>query len=219
MSGVKFSLAGGCLSTALILPCAAEIKVRVIDTDTNKTIAAQVFLRAARDVSPILLADIEDDGPDVIIKHDCVPGDRVSAVPISPDYQTKSPLSCNNVSVTFQFRKKWINDKIKRIASEYENSGEFGKAAQAYNELFALYPSVSYESKFFESVGRSLGVNKEEATIFDKAQNKRVPSQLLVDKIKIFQNQNKLLVDGALGNQTLKALANGTVSKNIIEKE
>jgi hypothetical protein len=191
---------------------ASDAKFKVIDNDTERGIAAQIWKDDGK--SKVLLADIDGTG-EKFVAVDCTQnqGVRYYAKPVSGAYQDQvGPRACDPVVVLFRVSKKGIITRLRTKAATLTDRDVAGVAAQGWNEIYARTSDDSARIKALELAGIALDV--DQPTVSDPAQKSVVASPELIQKVKQFQLQNNLVGDGILGSRTLAVLAGGTVNRN-----
>lgn len=204
----------------LILPTsvlANDFKIRVYDLDSGKGISSEIYL--VRDEKPKLVAHslYESDGVANLPGYNCELGDYFYAHPSDPSYFKQSrDRSCNPDPVSIAVRKLSVYTKIGELARKFELAGEYGKASQAYAELYWTNTAyVAYQKKSLDNVIKALNINSEGAVLFNTDTNLFILSEGLKSAIEDFQIDNGLRPDGIIGRETLRVLASGSVSDNI----
>lgn len=205
----------GCLLTLLAsAQPEASMRVRVFDLDTGEGVQSDIFVMTTPAIRNIAMTDAK--GVAVIGNYSCTLGDVVFAQPLNPAYFKKTQqTSCNAEPVELRARAKWRSVSIESKANEFVMNKDHGKAAQAFNELYAREARPDLARSALESAAEALGLPSSQALVFDGRQGRTVSSSALVERIKDFQKANGIVVDGVLGTSTLNKLAEGTVSKNI----
>jgi len=196
----------------------AALKVIILDQDTSKGIPADVTMIVVGPPQRNLdIGTTDEDGLLEASLANCSLGDEISVHPLDADYaEPTSPLACNKTTITLKLRSLARIDHIERVATHAEAAQDFGRAAQAINELNASHPDAQLQQRLYVNTAKALGLPEAAAVIVDTQQSKPVPTPELVDRLKEYQATNDLKVTGMIDSRTLAVLGNGPVSTNVL---
>lgn len=204
------------LVTSASQSATAETRIAVVDADTDSGVKSTIMLIKNKIENNV--GESDDAGVAAIPEYKCDLGDVFYAAPHDPAYYKKSKgISCNTSKPVIKVRRIIAERKILDRANTYQQAGDFGKAAQAYNELHATQPNKDYNRKTLEAVATALDIDPNTALVADPQQNKLVPSRELIDRVIVFQQENNLPATGVIGAKTLEKLAGGTVARNVLK--
>jgi len=215
------SAAPGSAQPAQPAPRSIEVRVVVKDRSTNEPLRAPIYSRSnCKEYTDDCIALAMHEAKESPSTVNCVEGAQIYArTKASGYYAQSSPEFCFAIERPIElFFAKYGDPKwLARVGAELSSKpGKSAEAAVLLNEAFQLNRSEETFEGTLRAAAMALKVDPEKATVFDPLQSKRVASQDLVDAIKKFQESEKILVDGVLGQQTLQKLIDGRSTQQLI---
>lgn len=195
--------------TSLTWGQASDQKIRVVDRDNHSHGVESKLLIIKLDNSEVVFGATDKEGY-YTEKVTCQRGEWLKINPMSTLYYFYRER-CPTPKTEFLVDKIYSVMNLQSSAEQLEKEGKLSKAALVYNEIMVRLSnydeqkSKEAEQKVYLLIGKSLGV--DEATKYDRSQDKVVASQSLVNAVKDFQEQSNIPVTGKLDYNTLRKSA------------
>ncbi|MBX9947305.1 MAG: peptidoglycan-binding protein [Reyranella sp.] len=199
-----------------------EVKLVVKDRLTNASVNAAVYSFRTCSSNPRTCAalDVHDAGKSPLTMK-CSKGEMLFArLSVSGYVQQSTEAVCSLATqpIVLLATKDRDPDWLMRAGNELLNRGDRGAGAVLLNEANAQRPSAASREAALLAAARALNVNENDALVFDRLQQMKVPTTTFVEAIKVFQRNKNLAADGVLGSQTLGALVESNSSGEAIRK-
>lgn len=205
------------VSSDLVFTQAQVYEIRVIDQDSEEGVQSDLRI-VDPDPAKIIHLPPTDENGYCRITEECKPAQSIRAEPRNKLYY-EGKMRCDKISKFIRVSKKLYIKNLESNAQDFENNGEYAKAALVYNEIYVRAVAFDEElatnaqKKTIELMGKYLNVS--EPTTYVAMQKKVVMSTSLKEEVKSFQEKNNIEVTGKLDYETLSSAAGDNITSYI----
>jgi hypothetical protein len=203
------------LALGTIAGANASVRVVVIDRITGEGIEGiNVFL--ADGAHDLAVGTTDEKGVAESADERCQ-ARFVKIESIDDNYPSPTHMAiCRDPEVKIPLQSKASENQILATAFKAEAAGKHAVAAQAFSDVYSTTADAKAKEALLKSVGAYFKLPADKAIVNDPAQGEVVASPTLNNHVKAFQAKHAIDATGNLDSKTLRVMARGTFSQNVL---